>query len=133
MSRSALRALGRMARQAFAEDSAVVKQQRRGMADYSPAQYGKATPLDRSTTYIPQNPYIEAWVWRRDHFEREFVWNKRTTFEVGYFLFGITAGFYALSVFMVRSSDERSGYKKRTMLGAETDTGFVLPDEREFY
>ena len=139
---SRLRVLGRLARQALAETSetsspSMMLQQRMAhgeAARYSPKSFSKEKPIDRGSAWVGKNPYVEAWVWRRDHFEREFSWNFRNTVEIAYYVVGISVGFYALSVFCVRSSDARSGYPKRHMLFAETkDKAFVLPDEREFY
>ena len=72
-------------------------------------------------------------MFRRDKFEREFGWTKRHAIELGYFIFGVTAGLYSLSVWATRHSDRRSGYPKREMLGHPTGTGFVMPDERDWW
>ena len=93
--------------------------------------FSKKKPLDRSNQWVHKNPYIEAWYYRRDHLEREFVWNFRNTVEAIWLLGGFTFGFYYLSKFCMRQSDRRSGYTKRQVLGDEA--GMVLPDEREFY
>ncbi|KAG2444194.1 hypothetical protein HYH02_009132 [Chlamydomonas schloesseri] len=98
---------------------------------YMPGIFSKAKPLDRSTQWVHKNPYIEAWYYRRDHFEKEFVWNYRNTVEAVWFLGGFTMAAYALSVFAFRQSDRRSGYPKRQILGDEP--AMVLPDERQFY
>jgi hypothetical protein len=39
---------------------------------YSPGQFSKETPLDKTAHWVPKNPYIESWVYRRDKFETEF-------------------------------------------------------------
>lgn len=99
---------------------------------YTPNQYGRTKPMDRSGTWIPKNPFIESWVYRRDKFEKEFSWSARNTFELAYYIGGITVGFYALSVWTTRHSDARNNYPKRELLGSASNTGFVLPDEREW-
>lgn len=101
-------------------------------ARYTPNQYGRVKPMDRSGTWVPKNPYIEAWVYRRDKFEKEFSWTTRSTFETIYFIGGMGLCFYVMSVFAQRHSDARNNYPKRNLLGAESNTGFVLPDEREW-
>jgi hypothetical protein len=83
--------------------------------------------------WIGKNPYIEALYWRRDHLEREYQWNQRNTFEMVYFLGGISVLMYSLSLFGMRSSDRVSGYPKRNFLFHAGDGTFVNPDEREFY
>ena len=70
---------------------------------------------------------------RRDHLEREFAWTRRNTFELTYFIGGITALFYGLSLFGLRSADRQSGYPERNVLFHATSNTFVLPDERDFY
>ena len=70
---------------------------------------------------------------RRDHLEREFAWTRRNTFELTYFIGGITALFYGLSLFGLRSADRQSGYPERNVLFHATNNTFVLPDERDFY
>mmetsp|Transcript_8544 Transcript_8544/g.21276 ORF Transcript_8544/g.21276 Transcript_8544/m.21276 type:complete len:157 (-) Transcript_8544:418-888(-) len=145
MSRSLLRRLGQAAKQFAAESAegtrhahteaaapAKVAVTETG-ARYTPNQYGRTKPMDRSGTWVPKNPYIEAWVYRRDKFEKEFSWTNRSTIEALYYIGGLTVGFYALSVWATRHSDARNNYPKRNLLGAETNTGFVLPDEREWY
>eukprot|EP00798_Chlamydomonas_sp_ICE-L_P020483 gene20483-27271_t len=126
-----------LANSALAESSGslqLVRKAHNDAARYSPKLFGKEKPVDRGSTFMPQNAYIEAWVWRRDHFEREFSWTVRNTVEVGYYIVGLTVGFYALAVFAMRQSDSRNGYPKRNMLFAETkDKAFVLPNELEFY
>mmetsp|Transcript_37049 Transcript_37049/g.82374 ORF Transcript_37049/g.82374 Transcript_37049/m.82374 type:complete len:136 (+) Transcript_37049:161-568(+) len=131
-----LRTLATAVRQTLqigSENASAQQQLRTYSSRYSPNVFAKEKPIDRGSAYVGKNPYIEAWYWRRDHFEREFAWTTRNTIEVGYYLVGITAGFYALSVFTMRSADRRSGYPTRSILGSETKEGFVLPDEREFY
>ncbi len=60
--------------------------------------------------------------------------SKRNTFELSYFIAGITGLFYALSVFGLRSADRQSNYPERNILfHASTKSAFVNPDEREFY
>lgn len=98
---------------------------------YTPGIFGRTKPVDRSHQWIPKNPYIEAWYYRRDHFEQEFVWNLRTTFEAVWFLGGFSLGLYYLSEWCMRQADRRSGYPRRALLTDET--GLVLPDERDFY
>jgi hypothetical protein len=98
---------------------------------YSPGLFSRAKPVDRSTHWIPKNPFIEAWYYRRDNFEKEFVWNFRNAVEGLWFFGGFTAGFYYLALWCTDHSTRRSGYPKRTFLSGEP--GFVLPDEREFY
>ncbi|KAG2494850.1 hypothetical protein HYH03_007090 [Edaphochlamys debaryana] len=98
---------------------------------YSPNIYGRAKPLDRSNEWMAKNPYIEAWYYRRDRFEKEFAWNFRNTVEAIWFLGGMTFGAYYLSVFCFRQTDRRSGYPTRSIMGDEP--GPVLVDERDFY
>lgn len=98
---------------------------------FSPGIFSKKKPLDRSYQWVQKNPFIEAWYYRRDHLEREFVWNFRNTVEAIYLLGGFTFGFYYLSMFCFRQADRRSGYPKRMALGDEP--AMILPDEREFY
>lgn len=64
---------------------------------YTPGLFTRTTPVDRSAQWVAKNPYIEAWYYRRDHFEKEFSWNYRTTIEAVWFLGGFTAFFYYLS------------------------------------
>jgi hypothetical protein len=101
-------------------------------ARYSPNQYSRVRPLDRSATWLQKNPYIEALVYRRDKLEREFTWSFRNTLELGYYIGGLTVGFYALAVFTIRQADAANGYPKRDMLFAPSKTGFYLPDERDW-
>ncbi|GIL47961.1 hypothetical protein Vafri_4686 [Volvox africanus] len=98
---------------------------------YTPGIYSRIKPVDRSYEWVAKNPYIEAWFYRRDRFEKEFAWTFRNTFEAVWFLGGFSLGFYYLSAFCFRHGDRRSGYPRRTILGDEP--GMVLPDEREFY
>lgn len=98
---------------------------------YTPGIYGKTKPMDRSYEWVAKNPYIEAWFYRRDNLEKEFLWNLRNTFEAFWFLGGVGVGFYYLSDFCFRHADRRSGYPRRTPFGDES--GMILPDEREFY
>ncbi|EFJ48619.1 NADH:ubiquinone oxidoreductase 13 kDa subunit [Volvox carteri f. nagariensis] len=98
---------------------------------YTPGIYSRTKPVDRSYEWVAKNPYIEAWYYRRDHYEKEFAWTLRHTFEAVWFLGGFSLGFYLLSEFCFRHADRRSGYPRRTVLGDEP--GMVLPDEREFY
>lgn len=100
---------------------------------YSPNQFGRQKPADTSLLWMRKNPYVEALYWRRDHLEREFSWTSRNTFELTYFIGGITALFYGLSVFGLRSADRQSGYPQRNILFHPTNNAFVNPDEREFY
>jgi hypothetical protein len=76
MSRS-LGSLGRVARLALQENGS-----KRQMSDASPKLFGREAPVDRASTWMAKNPYVEAQVWRRDHMEREFTWNVRNTVEV---------------------------------------------------
>lgn len=147
--RGIVRGLGKLARQALAESSEAAAGKRHASsgghgaptsfptptqtgARYSPNQFSKAAPMDRSGTWIPKNPFIESWVYRRDKFEKEFSWNLRTSVELFYYVGGITVGFYALSVWATRHTDARNNYPKRELLFSESKTGFVLPDEREW-
>ncbi|PNH08798.1 hypothetical protein TSOC_004627 [Tetrabaena socialis] len=98
---------------------------------YSPGIFSKAKPVDRSYEWVAKNPYIEAWYYKRDNFEKQFVWDFRSTVEALWMLGGFTAGFYYLSVFAMRQADRRSGYPRRAILGDEP--GVVLVDERDFY
>lgn len=98
---------------------------------YMQGIYSRTKPVDRSYEWVAKNPYIEAWYYRRDHFEKEFVWNFRNTVEAVWLLGGFTFGAYYLSEFCMRQADRRSGLPRRQILGEEP--GFVLPDEREFY
>ena len=134
-----LACLGRFARQALAhaehEQGASQLTTKRFFYPerYSPRPFAKDKPIDPSALWWHKSAYVEAWVWRRDHLEGEFSWNTRNTFELTYFIGGITALFYALSVFGIRSADRQSGYPKRGILFHAADSGFVNPDEREFY
>lgn len=130
-----LRSLGTLARLALqeAEASGLQQQQQRFMSRYSPKQYSKDAPMDKSGTWIPKNPHIEAWYYRRDRFEREFSWSSRNTFEIAYYLMGVSVGIFYLSKWMMRHNDSRAGYPSREVLFDHTGTGFVSPDEREFY
>jgi hypothetical protein len=100
---------------------------------YSPRQFSKEKPLDTSALWMRKNAFIEAWYWRRDHLEREFSWTARNTFELSYLIVGMTALFYGLSLFGLRSADRQSGYPQRNVLFHPSGNVFVLPDEREFY
>ena len=80
MARSLATTLGRVARLSL-QDAAEL-QAKRNMSD-APKLFGREAPVDRSASFLPKSPYIEAWVWRRDHMEREFTWNFRNTVEVG--------------------------------------------------
>lgn len=127
-----------MARQALkqTESQGSTLQQQRGYMggpQYSPKQFSRESPVDRSSTVIPKNPYIEAWAWRRDNLEREFSWNGRHTFEAAYFIVGFSTAVYFMSAWAVRHSDRRSGLPRREMLFSDRGTTFFLPDEREFY
>ena len=140
MANRTLQGLGRMARQTLIQteqeqgSTAQMLTKRFFYPDrYSPRQFAKDKPLDPSALWWHKSAFVEAWYWRRDHLEREFSWNTRNTFELSYFIGGITALFYALSVFGVRSADRQSGYPKRNILWHPTDNTFVCPDEREFY
>ena len=133
-----LQSVGKLARQALAQ-----AEQEQGTSlmtkrffypeRYSPRQYAPEKPVDPSALWWHKSAYVEAWYWRRDNLQREFAWNTRNTFELSYFIGGITALFYALSVFGVRSADRQSGYPTRNILFHPADNTFVNPDEREFY
>ena len=133
------RAVGGLVRQLLKSCEGAVaqkqKQQQRSFFSnrYSPKQFSRDTPSDKSSAAVPKDPFYEAWVWRRDHFENEFAWNARSTFEAFYFLGGFTVAMYSMGIMMARSADKRSGYPRREMLGAESGTDFNVPDEREFY
>lgn len=140
LQRNALQCVGRMARQALSaaeeQSGSAFGQQLRQMATesrYSPRIFSREKPVDPSAMWVGKSPYIEALYWRRDHLEREFSWNRRNTFELAYFIGGITALFYGLSLFGIRSADRQSGYPQRNFLGHPSGNGFVNPDEREFY
>ena len=130
-----------LARTALKETEGALQQARRNASSearytssdgkYSPGMFSRKKPVDRSTEWVHKNPYIEAWYYRRDHFEKEFVWNYRNTIEAVWLLGGFTAGFWYLSVWCTDHATRRSGYPKRSYFGDEP--GFVLPDEREFY
>jgi hypothetical protein len=50
-------------------------------------------------------------VWPRSlRYEREFVWNKRNTFEMGYMVLGMSVAIYGMSVWTVRHTDARNHY-----------------------
>ncbi len=101
-------------------------------AHYSPKQFSKEKPFDKSAAWVLKNPYIEAWVVRRDKMERELSWTARNTFELSYWVIGVSVALYGFSVFTIRHSDSRNHYPKRDMLLASTGTGFLLPDERDW-
>ncbi|MEW5302500.1 MAG: hypothetical protein WDW36_005280 [Sanguina aurantia] len=100
---------------------------------YSPKLYSKDVPVDRGSMVFPSSPFFEAWSYRRDHYEKEFTWNTRNSFEAFYFIGGFTVAFYALGEFCLRHSDRRSGTPKRALLGQDLAGQFVVPDERDFF
>ncbi|KXZ53478.1 hypothetical protein GPECTOR_7g928 [Gonium pectorale] len=121
------------AERGFAAEAKAIAEPKAFTADgrFMPGIFSRTKPLDRSTEWVAKNPYIEAWYYRRDRFEKEFVWDFRSTVEAFWCLGGFTVGAYYLSVFCMRHSDRRNGYPKRMILGDEPAP--VLPDEREFY
>jgi len=134
----ALACLGRFARQAMqtTEQGASANQLTTKRfyypERYSPRQFDREKPVDASALWWHKSAFVEAWVWRRDNLEREFSWNTRNTFELTYFIGGMTALFYALSIFGLRSADRQSGYPKRSVMFHDA-TNFTNPDERDFY
>mmetsp|Transcript_1302 Transcript_1302/g.2094 ORF Transcript_1302/g.2094 Transcript_1302/m.2094 type:complete len:142 (+) Transcript_1302:41-466(+) len=135
-----LQGLGQLARQAMTESSKACGSQSGAMRSinsasgrYTPNQFSKDRPMDKAAHWVPKNPFIESWAYRRDKFEREFSWSMRNAFELCYFVGGISVGFYALGVWTVRNADTRNGYPERDFLWANSKTGFRLPDEREWY
>lgn len=126
-----------LAKQALAqaEEQCIPQMQKRFIYPerYSPRQFNREKPIDTSVLWWQKNAYVEALYKRRDGLEKEFVWNTRNTFELTYFIGGITALFYGLSLFGIRSADRQSGYPKRNFLGHPQNNTFVNPDEREFY
>lgn len=100
---------------------------------YAPRQFGRDAPVDPGALWWQKNQYIEALYKRRDTLEKEFAWTGRNTFELAYFIGGLTAMFYGLSLFGIRSADRQSGYPQRNFVGHPAPNAFVLPDEREFY
>lgn len=143
MSRT-LQSLGQLARQA------VVAAEQQGGANagkqlmqkrtfyperYSPRQFSREKPVDTSALWWQKNAYIEALYKRRDTLEKEFSWTGRNTFELSYFIGGLTVLFYGLSLFGIRSADRQSNYPLRNFVGHPSpgQNLFVTPDEREFY
>lgn len=142
MSRAALGVLGRLARQCAAQNgeaaagSALRRAHTEVSGRYSPNPFARnvkgAQPWDKSAQYIPKNPYIEAFMFRRDKMEREFSWDFRHTFEAIWFIGGVAYMFWAFSIFTLRHSDKRSHYPARHVFSGETGSGFINPDERDW-
>lgn len=80
---------------------------------YSPTPFSRTKPLDVSASRMPKNPFIEAWMHKRNNLHEQFTWNLRNTVEVSYFLLGIPAAFLVFGHWTMNSSDAANGYPKR--------------------
>eukprot|EP00201_Polytomella_parva_P006490 CAMPEP_0175078734 /NCGR_PEP_ID=MMETSP0052_2-20121109/24333_1 /TAXON_ID=51329 ORGANISM="Polytomella parva, Strain SAG 63-3" /NCGR_SAMPLE_ID=MMETSP0052_2 /ASSEMBLY_ACC=CAM_ASM_000194 /LENGTH=125 /DNA_ID=CAMNT_0016348789 /DNA_START=50 /DNA_END=427 /DNA_ORIENTATION=- len=100
---------------------------------YTPNIFSPETPMDRSFSHVPKNPFWEAWVFRRDNIQREFVWTWQTIFDLATFVGGLYVAMYATASFCSRQNDKRNGYPERNYYFSDSKSNFVIPDEREFY
>lgn len=65
--------LGQLARLALSEGSPAGSRSYNSVGGrYSPGQFGKEKPFDKAAHWVPKNPYIESWAYRRDKLETEF-------------------------------------------------------------
>ena len=99
---------------------------------YSPTIFSRSQPADVSATWAPKNPFVESWAHRRDNIENEYTWSFRNTEEVGYFILGLGGLAYGFGLWTMRASDAANGYPRRDLIFSPSNTGFVLPDEREW-
>lgn len=102
---------------------------------YTPNIYGKEAPKDRSFGFIVNNPFIDAWAYRRDKLEKEWSWTLKNTFEFTWFVLGGFGAAYWLSLWSLNNSDRRSHYPQRAWMieGQMNPKAWVVPDERDFY